>query len=262
LFVGVVPLAQFRYREIREFSLKVLSLLASEAPETRVLALTLRGPGYGLDERECFLSEVAGLNEAVASGDYPAELITVKIIEGDQGRAERLTRQGSLESYLPGGVMEADARALRHRIGAARSETLRAVGYESGQKPHVFVAMPIAEETDDLFHYGIRQAIDSTDYLCERIDQAPSVGDILTRIKERIRSAKFVIADLTGANPNVYLEVGYAWGRGVPTVLLIHKDELPNLRFDVAGQRCVVYSSIRSLEENLASELATLIGQT
>jgi hypothetical protein len=259
LFIGVVDLYQFRYREIREFSLKVLSSLAGEAPETRIIALTLHGPGYGLDEKECFLSEVAGFAEAVASGDYPAELTTIKIVEQNRGRAERLTEL--LGDYVPGGVLHANARALRREIGEERSETLRAIGYDSGQKPHVFVAMPISDETGDLFHYGIRQAINSTGYLCERIDQKPSVGDILTRIKDRIRTAKFVVAELTGANPNVYLEVGYAWGCRVPTVLLIKKDEVPSLLFDVAGQRCVVYSDIRNLEQKLASELTALTAQ-
>lgn len=259
LFIGVVNLYEFRYREIREFSLKVLSSLAGEAPGTRTIALTLHGPGYGLDERECFLSEIAGLAEAVASGDCPAELIAIKIVEQNRGRAERLTRL--LENYVPGGVLHADSRTLRHQTGADGSETLRAIGYDSEQKPHVFVAMPISDETGDLFHYGIRRAINSTGYLCERIDQAPSVGDILTRIKVRIKTAKFVVAELTGANPNVYLEVGYAWGCGVPTVLLIQEDQLPSLRFDVAGQRCIPYSSIRNLEEKLASELAALSAQ-
>jgi hypothetical protein len=83
----------------------------------------------------------------------------------------------------------------------------------------------------------------------------------LTRIKERIKTAAFVVAELTGASPNVYLEVGYAWGRGVPTVLLIQQNEVANLRFDVAGQRCIVYSNIQDLEEKLASELVALSGE-
>jgi hypothetical protein len=256
LFVGVPVLYDFGYREIREFSIKVLSSLAGEAPATRVLALTLHGTGYGLDERECFLSEVAGLADAVASGDYPAQLEIVKIVEQNRGRAERLTRL--LDAYLPDGKIDVDARMLHHRIGEKRSETLRAIGYDSAQKPHVFVAMPFADEAEDLFHYGIRQAVSSNGYLCERVDQVPSVGDILTRIKERIKTATFVVAELTGASPNVYLEVGYAWGRGVPTVLLVQKNEVANLYFDVVGQRCVVYSSIRDLEEKLSSELAAL----
>jgi hypothetical protein len=148
LFVGVPVLHEFGYREIREFSIKVLSSLAGEAAATRVLALTLHGAGYGLDERECFLSEIAGLTDAVASGDYPAHLETVKIVEQNRGRSQRLSRL--LDAYLPEGKVDVDARVLRHRIGEERSETLRAIGYDSEQKPHVFVAMPFADEVQDL----------------------------------------------------------------------------------------------------------------
>jgi hypothetical protein len=259
LFVGVQDLYDFGYREIREFSTKVLSSLAGEAPAMRVLALTLHGPGYGLDEGECFLSEVAGLTDSVASGDYPDQLEIVKIVERNEGRAKRL--RGLLETYLPGGRIDVDTRLLRQRIGEEHSETLRAIGYDSGQKPHIFVAMPFADEAGDLFHYGIQQAISSSGYLCERIDQMPSVGDVMVRIKERIKTSTFVVAELTGASPNVYLEVGYSWGCGVPTVLLIQKNEVGNLRFDVAGQRCIVYTSIRDLEKKLASELTALADQ-
>ena len=119
LFVGVRALYDFGYREIREFGTKVLSSLAGEAPSTRVLTLTLHGPGYGLDESECFLSEIAGLADAVASGDYPAQLEIVKIIEQNKGRAERLGR--ILDAYLPDGKIDVDARMLRQRIGEERS---------------------------------------------------------------------------------------------------------------------------------------------
>jgi hypothetical protein len=260
LFMGVVDLYEFGYRQIRQFSIDVLAYLAEEAPSTRVIALTLHGPGYGLDESECFLSELGGIVEAVTLGSYPPELARVKIVEVDDRRAERLSKL--LEGQLPGGRIEADERMLRRRLGRQRSETLRVVGYDSGIKPHVFVAMPFAAEMGDLFHYGIRQAVNSNGLLCERIDQEPATGDVLARIKERIRTARWVIAELTDANPNVYLEVGYAWGSGVPTILLVKKDHVGSLRFDVAGQRCVVYSNIRDLEERLSSELNALGSRT
>ena len=62
-----------------------------------------------------------------------------------------------------------------------------------------------------------------------------------------------VIADLSTANPNVYLEVGYAWGCGKPTILAVRQAE--DLKFDVSGQRCLIYRSIKSLEELLRQEL-------
>ena len=64
------------------------------------------------------------------------------------------------------------------------------------------------------------------------------------------------MADLTNANQNVYLEVGYAWGCGVPTVLLVKNPD--HLKFDVKGQRCLVYKNIKNLEEQLKNELINL----
>lgn len=256
LFVGVRSLFDFRYAEIREFAVRALHTLADTMVSAGTIAFTLHGPGYGLDETECFLSEIAGIAEAVTAGRCPGDLETVQIIERSVNRATRLS--DLLEQYLPGAAIERDAQRLHRRIGRERSETLRAVGYDSGAKEHVFVAMPFAEEMGDLFHYGIRQAVNATGYLCERIDEIPSVGDVLPKIKELIKTAAFVVAELTGASPNVYLEVGYAWGCGVPTILLIQHNEVGNLKFDVAGQRCVVYSTIRDLESRLATELRGL----
>jgi len=256
LFVGVRRLIDFRYAEIREFAVRALHTLAGSMLSVGSVALTLHGPGYGLDETECFLSEIAGIAEAVTAGRCPNDLVTVRIVERSVRRAARLS--ALLEEYLPGGEVERDAQRLRHRIGNERSETLRAVGYDSGSKEHVFVAMPFAEEMGDLFHYGIRQAVNASGYLCERIDEIPSVGDVLPKIKELIKSAAFVVAELTGSSPNVYLEVGYAWGCGVPTILLIQQNEVGNLKFNVAGQRCVKYSNIRDLEQKLATELRGL----
>ena len=75
-------------------------------------------------------------------------------------------------------------------------------------------------------------------------------------VRDRITSATLVIADLSDANPNVYLEVGYAWGRGVPTILLVR--DTKQLKFDVSGQRCLVYRNIKNLEEVLRTELEKL----
>jgi hypothetical protein len=103
---------------------------------------------------------------------------------------------------------------------------------------------------------GIQQAVDSAGYLCERGDLATFTGDVIAWVKERIDTASLLVADLSTANPNVYLEVGYAWGKGIPTVLLAA--EAADFRFDVKGQRCLLYKSIRTLEELLTRELRNL----
>src|SRR5258708_16303333 len=116
--------------------------------------------------------------------------------------------------------------------------------------------MPFSEDMEDIFHYGIQGAVNAAGYLCERADLSVFAGDVMQWVKKRIASASLIIADLSTANPNVYLEVGYAWGCGKPTVLLVRN--VTELTFDVKNQRCLVYINIKDLEDNLRRELQTL----
>jgi hypothetical protein len=254
LFVGVSSLHEFGYTEIREFARKVLLSLSAEAPGVAHVALTIHGPGYGLDEIEAFESEVAGIVDAVTSGEFPRALRVITFVERNAGRAHRLAV--ALKRLLPDGTLSVDGRGTISVLGDQAQNTLRTAGYSSASKSHVFVAMPFAEEMDDVFHYGIQGAVNGAGLLCERADLSAFTGDVVDWVKRRIASATLVVADLSSANPNVYLEVGYAWGCRIPTILLSRD---PNdLRFDVKGQKCIVYKSIKSLEEALRRELIGL----
>jgi hypothetical protein len=254
LFVGVKPLGQFGYQEIREFGRKILTSLAGAAPETSHLCVTIHGPGYGLDETEAFESEVAGLLDAIKSGDFPEELRHITIIERNVARANRLS--AVLTRLLPNGLVEVGSGGEVKELGDKATERLRSAGYASEDKQHIFVAMPFAEEMDDIFHYGIQGAVHAAGFLCERADLSTFTGDVIEWVKKRIASSSLVIADLSAANPNVYLEVGFAWGCGRPTVLLCRDAE--ELKFDVKSQRCLVYKKIRDLEASLRKELEGL----
>lgn len=256
LFMGVVPLGRFDYQTIREFAHSVLATLSKERPSLQHLAMTLHGVGFGLDETEAFRSEIAGVLDAVAASQQPQGLTRISIVERDTQAAKRLTTV--LNSILPTNMVS-DNQSRRDTgppsLGAARI-SLGTVGHDSYQKPHVFVAMPFAEEYADRFHYGIQGAANAAGYLCERADLASFTGDVVAWVKDRIGSAALVVADLTAANPNVYLEVGYAWGRGVNTVLVVAQGD--ELKFDVRTQRCLVFRNIRHLEDLLTEELRAL----
>lgn len=255
LFVGVPTLEEFGYREIRTFARTVLSALADEAPGTEHVGLTVHGPGYGLDEIEAFEAEVAGLVDAVRAGDAPDALRRITVVERNEGRARRL--KVLLADLLPGGSIEIERGRLA-QAGEERTERLRAAGYASDAKAHVFVAMPFKDTMDDVYHYGIQGAVRSAGFLCERADLSSFTGDVLDWVRTRIKRASLVIADLTEGNPNVYLEVGYAWGCGIPTILLVRDSQ--DLRFDVRGQRCLIYKTIKHLEDVLGTELKSLRG--
>ena len=254
LFVGVKPLRQFNYSEIRDFARRSLASLAHKEPSARHVTFTIHGAGYGLDETEAFESEVAGIVEAVTGGNFPKSIETITFIESDQGRADRLSK--SLKKLLPTGSLSIDGYGSISTLTAESQDTLRTAGYSSAGKPHIFVAMPFATEMDDIYHYGIQGAANASGLLCERADLSVFTGDVMEWVKARIASAKLVVADLSSANPNVYLEVGYAWGCRVPTVLLTR--EANDLKFDVIGQRCIVYKSIKQLEKSLRIELQGL----
>jgi hypothetical protein len=252
LFVGVVTLRAFGYEAIREFARRALTSLAGATPTAASVVFTPHGAGYGLDESEAFRAEFAGVLDAIEGGDYPSALTSVTFIEMNPGRARRL--QALLRGLLR--ATRKNAGKAKRPVETLRVESLRTVGASSERKPHVFVAMPFAPEFDDHYHYGIQQAVNAAGFLCERADLAAFTGDVIAWVKKRIDSARLLVADLSSANPNVYLEVGYAWGKGVPTVLLAR--DSADLRFDVRGQRCLVYTSIRKLEESLTNELRAL----
>ena len=253
LFVGVQPLGRFSYAQIRQFARNVMRELAISRPGARYVALTLHGRGFGLDESEAFKAEVAGLLDAFDTEEYPLSLEYVAVVENDAATAKRL--EELLDEVLPGRCAIPGRSRAANRSAEARQK-LTDVGEGSTAKPHVFVAMPFASEFDDRFHYGIKGAVNAAGYLCERADLASFTGDVIMWVRDRIDKAALVVADLSTANPNVYLEVGYAWGKDVRTVLLAPSST--DLKFDVRGQRCLVFNSIRHLEELLTKELVGL----
>lgn len=254
LFVGVGNLYDFEYQQIREFSRLVLSSLVDERPRMQTLLVTLHGVGYGLDEVEAFESEIAGFIDAITDRDYPESLRKITFVERNPDRAERL--RVILRQLLPDGVIPIPGFSNSEALGPTASNRLRSVGYDSASKKNIFVAMSFAEEMDDVYHYGILGVIKEAGFLCERADLSSFTGDVMTWVKHRIDTASLVIAELSGANPNVYLEVGYAWGRKIPTVLLVR--DTTDLKFDVEGQRCLHYKRIQDLEELLHKELRQL----
>ena len=245
LFVGVVSLNEFEYSEIRAFATRALTILWKEVPDARHVAMTIHGVNYGLDEREAFLAQLGGIMDAEKKGVL---VNRVSIVERDARRASRL-KTILKEKWPQSRTAVANAKPQR------RPERITA-GADSRSKPHVFVAMPFSKDLEDIYVFGIQAPVNSAGYLCERVDMVTFTGDILDRIKSRIKTARLVIADLTGANANVYLEVGYAWGKNRPTLLLAKKGD--DLKFDVRGQRCIVYENIVDLSKKLQKDLAAL----
>lgn len=254
IFIGTPRLRSFGYKEIREFGRIALSSLLKSNHPIKHISLTIHGAGYGLDEEEAFSSQLAGIIDAVTSGQFPIGLHKITFLERTRRRCPVLQRL--LNELLPGGCIETDPQSYFKGGEDSAKQTLREAGYTSENKPHIFVAMPFKDDMEDIWDYGIQPTVKLAGYICERADLSSFTGDVMDWVKKRIETAEIVIADLTESNPNVYLEVGYAWGVGIPTILLMKNAS--ELKFDVRGQRCLIYKRIKDLEKSLKKELTEL----
>lgn len=256
LIVGTGSLHQLKYPALRDLGRNMLEALYRESVDVHSAATTFHNVNSGvpIDEVEAFRSILLGFADAVGAATVPPSLKRITFVEQDEHRAN-LMRE-ALEKFLPPGT----ARALSTMTQSHSSfddTFIKPLATE--ETPHVFVAMPFADDFDDQYYLAIRPAITEHKILCIRLDQAESAftGDIMEQVKERIRTAKLVVAVLDGNNPNVYLEVGYAWGVGTPTVLILHENETPP--FDVQGARLIKYNKIYRLKEQIAQELKLLL---
>lgn len=172
--------------------------------------------------------------------------------EGPATRGVEPTRSEGTE--LPG--REGEKTTTVFLSHTSQPKDLDSFGPDSEKKPTLFVAMPFRDEYIDEFEIGILEAAKNSNLLVERLDLESYVGDVLAEIKRRIDRSSGVIALLNGSNANVHLEVGYAWGKDRPTILIIRRGEDPC--FDVRGQKRLEYSNIVELRKVLTSELASL----
>lgn len=274
LFVGVPEIGEFLYEQIRRFSTHVLTILAREAPDVRTVAMTMHGAGYGLDILEAARQQLLGVKDALSTGSYPEALEAVVIAEVKPDRLQSAAvaieeEQGTVippQDWEPRGRQEWPIFPVRPPVipRAKTQRAIRAAVQKAARKPKkratVFVAMPFAKKMRVVWEYGIRGPVRRADLICERMDKKVFTGGIMEKVLESIQSAGLVIADLTGDNPNVFLEVGYSWGRTRPTLFLCQKQQTdnPELPFDVSGHVCLFYEDAFDLDKQLTEYLKDL----
>jgi hypothetical protein len=125
-------------------------------------------------------------------------------------------------------------------------------------KPFCFVLMPFDKTFDDIYEFGIKGACSEANLYCERVDKQIFLGSVLDRIYSQISKADVIVADMTGRNPNVFYEVGYAHALGRKVVLLTQSaDDIP---FDLKHFPHIIYrKEITNLKSELARYLSHLV---
>jgi hypothetical protein len=120
-----------------------------------------------------------------------------------------------------------------------------------------FICMPFSKEFDDSFEVGIKPVVQECGFKCIRSDELEHNKGIMQVVYDQIQSAHIVIADMTGRNPNVYYEVGYAHAIGKDVILLTQRTE--DIPFDLREYNHIVYDGrITVLKEKLAQRLKAI----
>ncbi|HEX6596028.1 MAG TPA: hypothetical protein VF045_03785 [Acidimicrobiales bacterium] len=257
LTIAVGPLGSFEYEEIRQFGSDALRILASERPSVRVLAGPIHGPGTGLDEVEAVKSLVAGFVDEITGGDAPAGLERIVIVERNLSRVRWL--QPVIETLVPNGVVANDRGTFERSLDATGVSRLAGAGVGARDKQRVFVAMEFDDDSEDLFRFGIYEALDEDAFLCERGDSdLAATGDILESVLGKIRNADYFIADVTKDNPNVFLELGFAWGADRNVLIVARESRREALPFNIRNQRTIFYRNHGHLQEQLRDTIRRL----
>lgn len=120
--------------------------------------------------------------------------------------------------------------------------------------------MPFDDGFRDIYKFGIRGAAEDAGAYAERLDEQIFTEGMLERIFNQIGKADVIVADMTGRNPNVFYEVGYAHALG--KIVLLLTQSTADIPFDLQHHQHIIYGgSIDVLRAQLAPKVRWAIDQ-
>ena len=133
--------------------------------------------------------------------------------------------------------------------------------FSSRYKCDIFVVMPFALQFAPVYEDHLRTVANKLGMSIARGDDFFTNGDIMDEIWTALTSAKLVIADCTGRNPNVFYEIGLAHAIGKPTLLITQSsDDVP---FDLRHRRYLEYEftprGMKTFQQKISKTIKTVL---
>lgn len=124
--------------------------------------------------------------------------------------------------------------------------------------PFCFVAMPFEDKRTEIYNEYVKTPIEEQlGVSCERSNDITRSTKIMENIWDLLQSCSVVIADISGSNPNVFYELGFAHAIGKPVVLIVENiDEVP---FDVGSIRIIPYGDRPSTWKRLSERVVQFV---
>lgn len=127
------------------------------------------------------------------------------------------------------------------------------------EKNRCFVIMPFKDEMD--YVYGlIKQGLNKSGFICNRVDEIVGATPIINKILTEILRSRYIIADLTDCNPNVFYELGIAHSfKEAPNIIILKQQgvkvpfditHLTYIEYDVNNAKFLTSAILKAIYEN------------
>lgn len=248
--------------EAKSIASRLAALAQQTAPTIRRSPLLTEA-----DEREAGHA-FKGMRSALRFRDFEFEDVQVLHDEGSvlglqaaresERRADPLEAKRHFSSWcnsLIGRLELADLRPAEGKDIPLTSSSAIAAGYRPDT---AFIIMRISKEHPELEDAcnKIKECFGRFGIMAVRADDIEHEEIITQRILDEIKTAEFLIADITGERPSVYYEIGYAHALG-RRVIMYRKTGTP-IHFDIAAYNCPEYTNLTSLEGMLMKRLEVI----
>ncbi len=141
------------------------------------------------------------------------------------------------------------------------------IAFDDKRWGDVFVIMPFREDLKNVYDDAIKPAVETSNMTARRGDDFYSDERIMDEVWTAVYRCKLCIADCTGANANVFYELGIAHTLGKASILIT--SSLDDIPFDVRDRRIIPYTNTEeglialreTLEKTIASEMIEHYGE-
>jgi predicted nucleotide-binding protein len=127
-----------------------------------------------------------------------------------------------------------------------------------------FIITPMLDEFKQIrsILVGVLQKLKIQPILLEEIPESGrSIGE---KVQNEIRNADFLVVDITGNNPNVFFELGFAYASKKPILLLVQDDKTIHIPSDISLNLIITYNlsnNLTKLEQDLSIWISSIIKQ-
>lgn len=124
----------------------------------------------------------------------------------------------------------------------------------------IFMIMPFAPDFDPVYRDIVRPLAAELGLAVRRGDEFASVrGSIMEEVWAALNACRFVIADISASNLNVFYELGIAHTLNKPALLITRAQKPEEVPFDVRHLRYIAYESTPEGSERLRGGLRAAI---